>query len=74
MCLAVPGEIVRAEGREALVDMGGVRRRVRLDTLPDQVQVGDWVLVHTGFAIRKVPPAEARETWKLLDQFIAANK
>ncbi len=72
MCLGVPAmvvEIVDPGRSTALVDMARVRRVVStavLDVEGDPVQVGDWVLVHTGFAVAKVDPAEARSTYELL--------
>jgi hydrogenase expression/formation protein HypC len=68
MCLAVPGEIVEIKGHEALVDYGGVRRKVDISLLED-VKVGDFVLVHVGFAIQKLSVEEAKESlriWKML--------
>lgn len=72
MCLAIPGRVV--ELREAqglpmgLVDFGGVRREVCLAYINDQVKVGDYALVHVGFAITKVDEEEARRTWDVLRQ------
>ncbi len=65
MCLAIPGRVVRVEGMVALVDYGGVRREARIDFVPD-VKVGEYVVVHTGFAIEKLDEEEARrsiEAW-----------
>ena len=60
MCLAVPGRIIEIEGKTAIVDFGGVKREVRLDLLPD-VEVGDYVIVHTGFAIERLDEERALE-------------
>lgn len=60
MCLAVPGRIIEIEGKTAIVDFGGVKREVRLDLLPD-VAVGDYVIVHTGFAIERLDEERALE-------------
>jgi hydrogenase expression/formation protein HypC len=66
VCLAVPGRVVEAfdeEGlRLAVVDFGGVRQRVCLETLPDAAP-GDWILVHAGFALQRVD-VEAAETMR----------
>lgn len=68
MCLAIPGQIVQQTvGGKATVDMHGNRFAVSMDLVPD-ARVGDWVLVHAGFAITQVSEADARETWALLDQ------
>ena len=70
MCLAIPGRIVELRDAQGLpmglVDFGGVRREVCLAYVADQVQVGDYALVHVGFAISKVDEAEARRTWEVL--------
>ncbi|WP_297092754.1 HypC/HybG/HupF family hydrogenase formation chaperone [Thermococcus sp.] len=60
MCLAVPGRVIEIKGKVAVVDFGGVRREVRLDLLPN-VEVGDYVIVHTGFAIEKLDEKRALE-------------
>ncbi len=68
MCLAVPAQILSFEdNHQALVEFGGVRRVISVQLLP-QAQVGDYVLVHTGFAISIVDPEEARITLDLLRQ------
>lgn len=68
MCLAVPGKLVRRErdGDEAVCEMHGTSVRVSTVLLPD-AGVGDWVLVHAGFAIQKLSPEEAAETFAVLD-------
>ncbi|AFL94693.1 hydrogenase expression/formation protein HypC [Thermococcus cleftensis] len=60
MCLAVPGKVVEIQGKTAVVDFGGVRREVRLDLLPE-VGIGDYVIVHTGFAIERLDEERALE-------------
>jgi hydrogenase expression/formation protein HypC len=62
MCLGAPGKVVEIEGTTALVDFFGVRRRVALDIVDDEVTVGDFVLVHVGFAIRRIHPDDLEET------------
>jgi len=61
MCLAYPGEIVDIEGTRGDVDFGGFTKSVNLLLLPDS-QVGDFVLVHAGFAISKTTKDDAIET------------
>lgn len=74
MCLAIPGqvlEVVDAENRLAAVDVAGVRRNVSIGLLDDEdggARVGDWVLIHVGFAISKIDEAEAEATLKLLEE------
>jgi hydrogenase expression/formation protein HypC len=74
MCLAVPGKVLAITTDEAdpigghvgTVDFQGNRVDVCLAMTPE-AQVGDWVLVHAGFAITRLDEAEARETWEYLD-------
>lgn len=66
MCLAVPLKILSIEGNKARAEAGGVAREIRVDFLPG-VAVGDFVIVHAGFAIEKLDPEEARldlEAWE----------
>ncbi|HPM22407.1 MAG TPA: HypC/HybG/HupF family hydrogenase formation chaperone [Phycisphaerae bacterium] len=67
MCLAVPGQIIACHGDEATVDLQGNQLKVSRVLTPEAV-VGDWVLVHAGFAITQLDEAEARETWDYLQQ------
>ncbi len=69
MCLAIPGqilEVVDEENRLAKVDVAGVRRNVNIGLL-DDVGVGDWVLIHVGFALSKVDESEAIATRRMLE-------
>ena len=65
MCLAIPGSIVAIEGTNATIDMLGVQRRISISLTP-QAQVGDYVLVHAGFAIEVIDAEEARRTIELV--------
>lgn len=71
MCLGVPGKVVETfQEHDVLmgkVDFGGVTRRVCLDHVPD-VAVGEYVLVHVGFALSKMNEAEAREVFDFLEK------
>ncbi len=67
MCLAVPSKILEIQDDRAKADFGGVHRTISLQLMPD-VRVGDYVLVHTGFAIGKVDPGEARLTLELVSK------
>lgn len=71
MCLAIPVRVVAVEGNVATVDMGGSRAKARLDTLGEPVQVGDYLLVHAGFAIRRLDPQDAEETLRLWDELLS---
>ncbi len=65
MCLAVPGQIVERDGSLAQVNFQGNRLEVSLALTPE-AEVGDWVLVHAGFAINRLDEADARQTWDYL--------
>ena len=70
MCLGIPGKIVAIHDDAGLtmgtVDFGGVRRDVCLAYVADEVEVGDYAVVHVGFAISKVDEDEARRTFEIL--------
>lgn len=72
MCLGVPGRVIEVDGLSASVDFWGVKRKVRLETVDEPVSVGDCVLVHVGFAIRRIPEVEVQETLALYDELVAA--
>lgn len=71
MCLAIPGKVVEIQEVDDLLmakaSFGGVVKQVCLQYTPD-VQVGDYVLVHVGFALNKIDEAEAEETFRALEQ------
>jgi hydrogenase expression/formation protein HypC len=76
MCLGIPGQIVRiddADNLVATVDVLGVRRQINIACVVDdqhlpQSCVGDWVLVHVGFAMSRIDEKEAQETLRLLEE------
>ena len=70
MCLAVPARVLAIQGQEAEVDIGGVRRRISVLLTPEAC-AGDYVLIHTGFAINIVDEQEAQETLKLFAEIEA---
>jgi hydrogenase expression/formation protein HypC len=72
MCLGVPGKVIAIDGLSATVDFFGVKRELRLDIVDVPVQVGDYVLNHVGYAIRRIPPEEVGETLALFDQILRA--
>lgn len=73
MCLGVPGLVVEIDEHTAIVDFWGVRRRVRLDLVDEPVHLGDYVLNHVGFAIRRIPPEDAAVTIALYEQLVKDN-
>ena len=72
MCLGVPGRIVELldpTRHLAKAEVSGVRRTINVGLLlPDGLEVGDWVLIHVGFALSKIDEAEARRTIEFLEQ------
>lgn len=71
MCLAIPALIKKIEGKEAEVDIGGISRRISLWLTPE-AKVGDYVLLHTGYAINILDQQEAEETLRLFEQIAEA--
>lgn len=66
MCLAIPARVVEiSESDQAIVDLGGVRKDVSL-ALVEDVQVGDYVIVHVGYALTRLDPEEAEKTLALM--------
>ncbi|MCR4437518.1 MAG: HypC/HybG/HupF family hydrogenase formation chaperone [bacterium] len=68
MCLGVPMKVVEIDGDMAVAEITGVRRSISLQLVED-VKVGDYVIVHAGFAIQVLDEAEAEETIRLLQEF-----
>jgi hydrogenase expression/formation protein HypC len=76
MCLGIPGQIIeltREEEKLAIVEVAGVRRTVNISCIVDEQHppascVGEWVLVHVGFAMSRIDPEEAQRTLELLTQ------
>ena len=78
MCLAIPGRIVEIMDEElqlAKAEVGGVRRNINIGLVHgdgESVEVGDWVLIHVGFAMSKIDEEEARQTLQALEEIGAA--
>jgi hydrogenase expression/formation protein HypC len=70
MCLAIPSKIVTIENDSAIVDVGGVRREISLFLL-DNVKIGDYVIVHAGFAISTLDETTAVETLQELRTIVS---
>jgi hydrogenase expression/formation protein HypC len=69
MCLAVPLKLIQVDGEHGVVELGGIRRKVNLAFVED-ARPGEYVVVHTGFAITRMDEAEAAETLRLLNECI----
>ncbi|TRZ99475.1 MAG: HypC/HybG/HupF family hydrogenase formation chaperone [Rhodocyclaceae bacterium] len=73
MCLALPARVVELSGNDmGVVDLGGVRKDVSL-ALVDDVVVGDYVIIHVGFALTKLDPEEAAKTLALFEEMGAVE-
>lgn len=68
MCLAIPMKIEGITENVASASLGGTTRNVYLDLMSEEVAIGDYVLVHAGFAIHRIDPHEAEETLKLFQE------
>lgn len=74
MCLAIPMQIKKIDRFLAVCEAKGIEREVSVFMLQDEtLAVGDYVLVHVGYAIQTVSPQEARSAWEVYDQMLAAN-
>ncbi|MBC1235578.1 hydrogenase assembly protein HupF [Nostoc linckia z18] len=81
MCLGIPGQIIEITNvnhKLAIVDVGGVKRQVNIACIvdeehPPEACIGDWVLVHVGFAMNRINEQEAAETLELLKELAAAQ-
>jgi hydrogenase expression/formation protein HypC len=68
MCLGVPMQVLKIDGSDAVAEIDGVRRTASLMLLDEAVQVGDYIVVHAGFAISRLDAAAAQETLALMRQ------
>jgi len=72
MCLAVPSKIITIDSLSATVDVYGARKEVSLILLPEEAQLGDYVLVHAGFAIQKIDEEAAKDALNLIREYAEA--
>ena len=72
MCLAIPSKVIEInkDTNIALVDTMGVRREASLDLMRDDVQIGEFVLLHIGYVMSKIDEESARESLKIYDEII----
>lgn len=70
MCLAIPSKIINVDDMMATIDVKGARTNVSLMLMPEEVQAGDYVLVHAGFAIQRVDEDAAKEALRLIDEIV----
>jgi len=73
MCLSVPAQVVSIEGELAKVSVGGTIMNANLNLVED-IKIGDYILLHTGFALQKIDEEEALETLKIFEEFGELNE
>jgi len=73
MCLSIPAKVKSIDGEMAIVSMGGAEYNASLQMVED-IKVGDYILLHTGFAIQKIDEDEAKEIFKLFGELEEINK
>ncbi len=73
MCLSIPAKVEKIKGEIATVSVGGTKYEASLQML-DDVNVGDYILMHTGFAIQKLDPEEAEQSLKVFQEFEELNE
>lgn len=74
MCLGIPMQIVEIDGFNALCEAKGVSREVSLYLIQDEpIEIGDFVMVHVGYAIQKMSEGEAHSAWEIHDELRAAE-
>jgi hydrogenase expression/formation protein HypC len=73
MCLGIPMQIIEIDGFDALCEAKGVRREVSLYLVQgEQVAIGDFIMVHVGYAIQKMSKSEAQSAWELHDELLSS--
>ena len=68
MCIAIPSKVIEINDLTAIIDVRGARRQVNLMLLPEPAIIGDYVLVHAGFAIQKLDSEAGKETLQLFEE------
>jgi hydrogenase expression/formation protein HypC len=73
MCLGIPLKIIEIDGKTALGEMNGIKKKVRIDLLAD-IKLGDYVMVHAGFALEKIEKEHAEDTMEAILELDEAIK
>ena len=73
MCLAIPMRLVKIEGNKGIVELSGVKKEISLDLLKE-VEVGDYLIIHAGFAIEKLNEEEAKKTLSVWEEIGTLQK
>lgn len=74
MCLAVPMQVISSDGENLLAEIDGVKRPASLMMLDEEVAIGDYVLIHAGFAISRLDEEEALATLELMRECLALQQ
>jgi len=74
MCVGVPSKVIRIEDSMAIIEVLGAQREISLLLLDEDVQVGDYVIVHAGFAIKKIQEDEAHENLALMKKMFGVEE
>jgi hydrogenase expression/formation protein HypC len=75
MCVGVPMQVIEIDYPSAIAEAKGIKRKVGLQLLPeDEIKIGDYVIVHVGFAIEKIDKRYAEEVWQTLDEILRATE
>lgn len=72
MCLAIPAKIIEIKGDMGIVELGGIKKEICLALVPE-AKVGDYAIIHVGFAIQILDEEEAQKTLEIFSQAIAAD-
>jgi len=73
MCLSIPSKVEKIdENNMATVDTMGVKRDISLDLMADDVQIGDYILIHVGFAMNKIDKEEAEQSLRVYEEMVEA--
>lgn len=73
MCLGVPMRVIEIDGETIIAEVDGVKKDASVMLLADEVAVGDYVIVHAGFAISRLDPAEAEETIRMMREVFSVE-
>jgi hydrogenase expression/formation protein HypC len=73
MCYAIPAKILSIEGNDAKVDYGGIIKKINI-SLIDKAEIGDYVLIHAGFAIEKLNKQSAEDSLQIIRNYISISE
>jgi len=74
MCVAAPMKVIEIEGDTVRAELGGITKEARLDIVDERPELGDYVIIHAGFALHRIDPEEARATLELWKEMGAIDE